>query len=77
MRTRRSGDFFTVDQKGSRKKLKEYFINEKIPQKERNMLPLIADGSHIVWMIGGRISEAYKITENTKKILEIKIKGEE
>ncbi len=76
VRTRRSGDFFTVDQKGSRKKLKEYFINEKIPQKERNMLPLIADGSHVVWIPGRRMSAAYQVRNDTKRILEIKITEE-
>lgn len=32
VRTRRPGDFITVDENGGRKKLKDYFINEKIPK---------------------------------------------
>ena len=51
-------------------------IDEKIPKEERDKRWLIADGSHILWMPGSRMSDAYKITSQTKKILEIKIKGE-
>ncbi|HIS48025.1 MAG TPA: tRNA lysidine(34) synthetase TilS [Candidatus Scybalocola faecigallinarum] len=77
LRFRQKDDYLIVDRRGSRKLLRRLMIDEKIPKEERDKVWLIADGSHIVWMIGGRISEAYKITENTKKILEIKIKGEE
>ena len=51
------------------------FIDEKIPRENRDELFLIADGSHIVWVIGIRISEAYKINKSTKTILEISIHG--
>ena len=76
VRTRRPGDFLTVDRSGSRKKLKEYFINEKIPRSERETLPLVADGSHIVWIPGKRMSAAYQVSEGTARILEIKITEE-
>lgn len=75
IRTRQKGDFIQVDSKGSRKKLKSLFIDEKIPREERDDVLLIADGSHIVWVIGGRISEAYKVDENSKTILEISLYG--
>lgn len=77
LRHRRSGDYMVVDQAGSHKLLRRLMIDEKIPREERDKVWLIADGSHIVWMVGGRISEACKITSQTKKVLEIKIKGEE
>ncbi|MFR2489995.1 MAG: tRNA lysidine(34) synthetase TilS [Coprococcus comes] len=35
MRYRRPGDYFTIDGEGKKKKLKSYFIDEKIPQEER------------------------------------------
>ena len=69
VRTRRPGDFITVDEDGGRKKLKDYFINEKIPKAQRDEILLLADGSHVVWVIGYRISAYYKVTETTKNIL--------
>ena len=61
---------------GGRKKLKEYFINEKIPGKDRDKMLLVADGSHIVWIPGRRMSAAYQVRNETRQILEIKITEE-
>lgn len=73
LRTRLAGDYLQVNDSGATKKLKEYLINEKIPADMRDGLPLIADGSHIMWVVGYRISAAYKVTEKTKRILEIEV----
>lgn len=71
VRTRKSGDYIMV-QGGQRKQtLKSYFINEKIPLEMRDSIPLLAVGSHILWIIGYRASEAYYVTDDTKRILEV------
>ncbi len=72
-RTRHSGDYLVVDDQGSRQKLKSWFINEKIPRKERDEMLLLADGQHIVWIPGYRLSRACQISNRTGKILEINI----
>lgn len=77
VRTRQSGDFIVIDDKGSRQKLKSFFINEKIPREERDKIVLIADGNHILWIPGYRMSRAGRIRSDTKKILEIRITEEE
>lgn len=74
LRYRMSGDFLTVDSQFSHKKLKSYFIDKKIPQEERNRIPLLSDGDHIIWVVGYRISEEYKVTELTRHILKIERK---
>ena len=66
-----------IDDQGRRQKLKAWFINEKIPKEERDRMLLVADGSHIVWIPGYRMSRTYKVTEKTKNIVEIKITEEE
>ena len=71
LRTRREGDYIIIDDKGSKKKLKDYFINEKIPKEKRDNMLLLADGSHIVWIPGYRISSYYKVTESTKHIVRL------
>ena len=75
IRTRRAGDYLQIRSTGGHKKLKDYLIDSKIPQKERDSLVLLAEGSHILWVIGLRISEAYKVTQETKRILEVCVNG--
>lgn len=75
IRRRKSGDYIQINNQGNNKKLKQFFIDEKIPKDTRDSLPLIADGSHIMWIPGYRMSEAYKVEEGTKLILEISLDG--
>ena len=51
-------------------------VDEKIPLAMRDRIPLIADGDHIMWIIGYRISEYYKVTDETRQVLEITVKEE-
>lgn len=71
VRNRREGDrFYPLGLTGS-KKLKDFFIDYKIDRNERDRIPLVCDGDEIIWIVGLRISEKYKITDKTTRILEI------
>ncbi|CCQ97326.1 tRNA(Ile)-lysidine synthase [[Clostridium] ultunense Esp] len=73
IRNRRDGDrFVPYGMKGS-KKIKDYFIDEKIPKEKRDRIPLITDEEKILWVVGYRTSDLFKITDNTKKVLMIKL----
>lgn len=77
VRSRQSGDYFLCGG-NKRKLLKRYFIDEKVPEAQRDSVPLLAEENHVLWVIGYRISEYYKISEDTRTILEVKVcKGEE
>lgn len=64
-------DYFVMNQSGSRKKLNRFYIDQKVPRDRRKEQIVLADGSHVMWLIQGRISEAYKISDNTKRVLVI------
>jgi tRNA(Ile)-lysidine synthase len=49
-------------------------IDEKIPREAREQIPLLADGSHVMWVVGYRISGYYRVRENTSRILQAKIR---
>lgn len=68
-RTRRSGDYLIAN--GGRKKLRDFWIDEKVPRHLRDQIPLLADGSHIIWVYGYRLSDGVKISEHTQRVLHI------
>ena len=75
-RTREAGDYFVLDEAGHRKKLKDYWIDEKVPSSKREQILLLAEGHHILWVVGGRISADYKVTGETNTILEVQFMEE-
>ena len=77
MRYREPGDYITISKNGGTQKLKQYFINEKVPGRQRDKIWLAADGRHIMWIVGYRQNQMYQITDKTRRILEIEINGGE
>lgn len=73
LRSRRPGDFFVIDGEGHRRKLKDYFIDEKIPRQERDQILLLASKERVFWILGRRTSADCGIDEKTREILEISI----
>lgn len=72
IRYRENGDYLTLSG-GGKKKLRRYMIDEKIPENERDRIPVLADGDHVLWVVGYRISDYYKITDETEHILEAEV----
>ena len=71
LRTRRPGDFLSIG--SGHKKLKDYMIEEGIPRHLRDSLPLLACGPHVLWVIGYRMSDAVKLTGQTKRVIEVRV----
>ncbi|MBY1383732.1 tRNA lysidine(34) synthetase TilS [Clostridioides difficile] len=69
IRSRRQGDKIKLAM-GS-KKVKDLFIDLKIPREERCKIPIITDSEGIICVGDYKISENYKIDENTKEVLKI------
>ena len=77
IRTRSMGDFLSIRGASGEmihKSVKDYMVTEKIPRQERDWMPLIAEGNHVLWIVGYRISEYYKVSKNTKRILQVQLR---
>lgn len=74
VRNRRPGDRFIPFGMSGSKKLKDYFIDEKISKDLRDKIPLLVDRESILWVIGYRTDEKYRITSKTKTVLKISYK---
>lgn len=77
IRNRRNGDKIIPLGMNGNKKLKDIFINMKIPKEEREKIPLLCFDEKIAWIIGIRTSEEYKITNKSKNILKVVIQRKE
>jgi tRNA(Ile)-lysidine synthase len=73
VRNFRPGDRFVPLGMRSTKKLKEFFINQKIPRELRRAIPIILSGRVVVWISDYRIDDRYKVTPQTQKILRIEM----
>jgi tRNA(Ile)-lysidine synthase len=71
VRNRKDGDtFIPFGAKGS-KKLKDYFIDKKVPKYKRNTIPIVVENSDIVWVVGYTIDNRYRVTEMAKTVLHL------
>jgi len=69
----RPGDRFVPFGMVGHKKIKDFFIDLKIPSDMRASIPILISNNTPVWIGGYRIDERFKVTPNTKKILRITI----
>lgn len=74
VRPREKGDFFYPMGFGKKKKLQDYFVDEKVPRDERDSIPIIVSGKDIVWIAGFRGDERFKVTDETKRFLKLEFK---
>lgn len=75
VRNRRPGDRFTPFGMKGRKKLKDYFIDEKISKDLRDRIPLLIDDEEILWVVGYRTSELYRVNKETEEILVVELQA--
>jgi len=77
VRNRRKGDmFFPAGMGGHKKKVKEYFIDRKIPRRERDKIPILFSPEGILWVVGYRTDERFRVTPDTERILQVKVSKE-
>ena len=72
-RKRQNGDLFTKFGSGE-KKLKDYLIDKKIPNRIREHIPVLASKNEVYCVLGYEISEKVKVDENTKNVYLIEYK---
>lgn len=66
-----SGDYFTPLGMRVEKKVSDFLIDLKIPFNAKADVTVLESAGEIVWIVGYRISDRYKITEETRRVLVI------
>lgn len=77
LRFRKNGDRLRPLGMEGTKKLKDIFIDLKIPKEERSRIPLICFNDYIAWIVGYKLSDNFKVKSNIKNVLEINVKKED
>lgn len=77
LRNPEEGDYFVLNGNGDRKKLSRYYIDQKIPREQRAGQLVLAAGKHVLWAVPGRISDAVKVSAETKRVLVVTKEREE
>lgn len=78
IRYRKKGDTFCPSgMEGKTKKLQDFFVDKKIDSQLRDEIPLlVTDNDEIVWVVGIRVDERFKIEEKTSRILKVNYLGD-
>jgi tRNA(Ile)-lysidine synthase len=69
----KKGDSFRPLGMEGEKKLSDFFIDLKMSLPEKESAWILANGEEIVWVIGRRIDDRYKITSKTKNIFRMEL----
>ncbi len=71
IRPRHEGDFFYPRGLGKKKKLQDFFVDEKVPRDSRDAVPIVVSGNDILWIAGYRSDERFRPSEQTEKIVKL------
>lgn len=75
LRSWQSGDIIAIDDDGHHKTMKQYFVDTGVSRADKDNMILLADGNHIMWVVGERIGADYKINDGTRRVLEVNYGG--
>jgi tRNA(Ile)-lysidine synthase len=65
--------FYPLGMAMKKKKISRYLIDQKVPLHLKEKIWIVENDKKIVWVAGMRLDERFKITNKTKKVLQIEL----
>ena len=73
IRSRRNGDWFQPLGMQGRQKIKNLFIDHKVPRGRRDEIMLLVDRLSVIWIENMHLNDRIKVTANTENVLKLSI----
>lgn len=73
LRARQAGDTMQPTGFDGVRKVQDIFVDEKLPAAVRGKVPLLCRGNEVIWIPGYRIGETFKVTDNTERLLVVRL----
>lgn len=72
LRSFEPGDRFRPLGMGGSKKVKDFFVDARVPRSRRHLVPLLCSREHILWVVGHRLDDRVKVTGDSKRLLRVR-----
>ncbi|MEQ8302274.1 MAG: tRNA lysidine(34) synthetase TilS [Cyclobacteriaceae bacterium] len=70
------GDFFYPLGMSGKKKLSDFFIDNKMSLADKGRITVLVSGEDIVWVVGHRVDNRYKVVEHTRRQIRLVYKSD-
>lgn len=71
VRSWKEGDWFVPLGMSTKKKLSDFFTDEKVPLFEKKTIPILESEGEIVWICGKRLDDRFKVTSRTQSVVRL------
>jgi tRNA(Ile)-lysidine synthase len=71
LRTWQDGDWFLPLGMKAKKKLSDYFVDEKVSLLQKKRIPIFESNGEIVWVCGKRLDDRFKVTKGTRSVIKL------